>query len=536
MRKLLTTRASIELNAKLSTWCSGRTKKRKTHGVRSLDAIISSMAQAKRAFAPLGPEFIQASLEKHSILLSSVASTDSGLKEEIQDYIKDLFPQNWAQRWNDQETLERGLTNRSISNGLTVRYPDPREDYIPSSTLVKTGPGKAHVIGRYHDRYAEWYRDCDDFNVKAVGVQDAGKIRVITKSIKELKVLQPLQYALHTHLKSHFPLMGRTLELADLQEVVDDMRPDEEPVSVDYEGATDSLHGDFQKELIETIIDRSGSWRLQALREIAGRELSLGRVIEYPDRSIRQRRGTLMGSLLSFPLLCALNSFVLRRAGCRKVIVNGDDGFTTMSKSMYNDWLSACKGVGLVVNNDKTYRSRNYVTINSRYFRISRTNEVHEIPVVVQGFFQSILDGRNFDSIHQRYRRIDLFKSYSKYRPSDLRPLGIPRCLGGLGGDISTAVEPREPSAKDWRSALGHWLLMKPLDLLQRDRRGVTDVDGTFYDNVASRLQTWSLLEEGFLEEPLRPIPCRNLRRLGTDEAIMKRVMREMSPRFGTRR
>jgi hypothetical protein len=534
VRKLLTTRASCELSSKLASYCSGRRKKKRCHGVRDVPAIVASMAQAKRGFANLDKSFVQEALEQHSVLLSTPATTDREIIDEVLAYAGDLFPVGWASKWNDGSDLEKGLSNRSISNGLTVRYPDPNEEYFPASSLVRTGPGTISVEERYKARYAEWYQTADDFTVKAVGVQDAGKIRVITKSIKELKVLQPLQYALHTHLKSHYPLMGRELQLNDIQRIVDEDR-EGIPTSIDYTGATDSLHGDFQKELIEFILDRAGNWRLQGLREIAGRELSLGRVIEYPDRSIRQQRGTLMGSLLSFPLLCLVNGFAMAKHGIKHFLVNGDDGFAMMSNEVYHDWLSTVGRLGLVVNHDKTYRSREYLTINSRYFRISMDHTVHEIPVVVQGAFRSIADGDNFDQLPQRFRSMSLYKRYCRFLPSDRRPLGIPRCLGGLGGDVTTSVEPYHTAIAEWRCAWAHWLCMKPLEVLPENRKvGKTFfLDSWHYHAKSSALQTWSLLEEGFLEKPVKPVRARNYSRLGSDYTIFRKVTEVMKPRFG---
>jgi hypothetical protein len=50
-------------------------------------------------------------------------------------------------------------------------------------------------------------------------------------------------------------------------------------------------------------------------------------LIEYPDGVGKQTSGQLMGSLLSFPLLCFLNDFIISHSGFErgKYLINGDD-------------------------------------------------------------------------------------------------------------------------------------------------------------------------------------------------------------------
>nr|QVG74773.1 RNA-dependent RNA polymerase [Riboviria sp.] len=89
-------------------------------------------------------------------------------------------------------------------------------------------------------------------------------------------------------------------------------------LSVDYTSATDGVDGSFMAALMERILMRSGDWTLKSLCHIAVREMMMGRDLLYPDRSVeKQRRGTLMGSLLSFPILCLWNESILRRTGWR---------------------------------------------------------------------------------------------------------------------------------------------------------------------------------------------------------------------------
>ncbi len=71
-------------------------------------------------------------------------------------------------------------------------------------------------------------------------------------------------------------------------------------------------------------------------------------------------RGQMMGSYLSFPLLCLQNflgfDFSRERAGLGKlpVLINGDDILFQCPKSFAPEWMSVVKDLGLEVEVTKT--------------------------------------------------------------------------------------------------------------------------------------------------------------------------------------
>jgi len=220
----------------------------------------------------------------------------------------------------------------------------------------------------------------------------------------------------------------------------------------------------------------------------------MGRNIFYPDgTSVTQERGSLMGSPLSFPLLCLVNAFTLHMAGVKRYLVNGDDGLCFMSKSQLDCWRTISQRLGLKVNEAKTYWSFNLVTINSRYFRYTN-GRFTEIPIVQPGLFLSEVSGTNYDLIPDPWKWV--YKRYCKFHNHEHRPLGIPLCLGGLGGTIPGIRFDTMLPARDYRAACRHWMRMKRSPHLWRS---IHSVRCEKIDPIASREYTWLNPLKGFL-------------------------------------
>jgi hypothetical protein len=94
----------------------------------------------------------------------------------------------------------------------------------------------------------------------------------------------------------------------------------------------------------------------------------------------QQKRGQLMGSITSFPILCMINAAVCRWA-CEladrrvwslndvRLAVNGDDCVFRADKSVYKFWQQLGKAVGLEESLGKTYVSRDFIEINSTMYK-----------------------------------------------------------------------------------------------------------------------------------------------------------------------
>jgi len=103
--------------------------------------------------------------------------------------------------------------------------------------------------------------------------------------------------------------------------------------------------------------------------------------------SFLQQQGQLMGSMISFPLLCTVNAAMLRLAVERwlrergddrhlslyqiPALINGDDILFRGSRRLDDIWQELCPQVGFYESIGKSYISKEWVQINSRTFDVS---------------------------------------------------------------------------------------------------------------------------------------------------------------------
>jgi hypothetical protein len=162
------------------------------------------------------------------------------------------------------------------------------------------------------------------------------------------------------------------------------------PVSGDYEAATDNLDPEVSEIVLDELCRQLGvpyEERVLLFRALTGH------VIEGRP----QRWGQLMGSPISFPILCLANLGINRLTqeilgmprvhlseylGCR---VNGDDVFLTLPVSGYGFWKRMVSLVGLTPSPGKNYVCPDLAVMNSDLFSIKRFPhhcEVERIPTL----------------------------------------------------------------------------------------------------------------------------------------------------------
>jgi hypothetical protein len=232
------------------------------------------------------------------------------------------------------------------------------------------------------------------------------KVRVISKGESlPYYAMKPLQKIMHSALKKIpcFRLIGRPLDVTDLIDLntsssepryyddeslsSDDIDPqcfeEEEWFSIDYSAATDDLSWLYSGRILRYIISGlSEDEQGLALRVLGPHDLY------YPTRDGpkrfrgRQRNGQLMGSILSFPILCLANFGVYLQTMrdlhlshhwsykqiISRVIINGDDMLYRAPKSKWEEHISVGKSVGLNMTVGKAYHHRSYANVNSTSF------------------------------------------------------------------------------------------------------------------------------------------------------------------------
>lgn len=226
-------------------------------------------------------------------------------------------------------------------------------------------------------------------NVSVVVLPEPDKTRVITTGPADRYWLaRGIQKVTHEALRNHptFRLIGEPLTEAHLARL---RRSDEESyLSGDYKSATDLLHPDLSRAAVRQISECCG-WGEELMRfyeeGLVGATIAGSKDVNRPDTP--QVWGQLMGSPLSFPILCivnaAMNRFVieLSQGGLRQrmglkdcpLLINGDDVAAVLHDTCYPFWNEVVADGGLIPSVGKNYFSKEFVIINSTYFRARNT-------------------------------------------------------------------------------------------------------------------------------------------------------------------
>lgn len=220
-------------------------------------------------------------------------------------------------------------------------------------------------------------------------VLEPNKIRVISKgNALPYYTCKPLQLLIHGLMKKVpcFRLIGRPLTALDIHDIASHV-PEDRALSslyrwcsVDYSAATDGLSWKYSSRIFMTIL---GALPLDFLRNAFN---VLGpHVLHYPNpdgkgatcRGI-QTNGQLMGSILSFVILCLANLGVFLLAFTRAMqrpchekiledlLINGDDMVYAYPETVYHQNVDIGRKVGLEMSVGKAYTHREYLNINSQ--------------------------------------------------------------------------------------------------------------------------------------------------------------------------
>jgi len=220
----------------------------------------------------------------------------------------------------------------------------------------------------------------EDNQVEPVGLAEPLKVRVISKG-------PPLRYTL---LKGIQKLMWKTLSLhptflvdrpisADiLSKRIGNLGSQEYYISGDYKAATDNIDPRLSEACVDEICK---IWCLDPdlrrifLDALTNHTIAYREDDDLPYRYFRQRWGQLMGSPVSFPILCLINAALSRYAAFPHLrlrdcpmLINGDDIVFRSSESSYLRWLEQTKLGGLTSSVGKTYISDKFLCMNSTFY------------------------------------------------------------------------------------------------------------------------------------------------------------------------
>lgn len=213
--------------------------------------------------------------------------------------------------------------------------------------------------------------------VKAHAIPEPLKVRMITIGTAKnwpLKVVQLKMFEALRDFSIFSPCWDNKIEM----EI--DFQKDNIFLSGDYSNATDGLHW----EVSQLILNRIGEVvqkKYPLLSELYQLE-SGHHVVDYPSwtkiPSIIQTNGQLMGSLLSFPVLCLANAFTLtslfKDYHLGKAVpakIHGDDLLAYIPKDRYPEWKKLASNIGLEPSLGKNYTDPHWGSIDSQVFHFN---------------------------------------------------------------------------------------------------------------------------------------------------------------------
>nr|UJQ92789.1 MAG: putative RNA-dependent RNA polymerase [Narnaviridae sp.] len=345
---------------------------------------------------------------------------------------------NLSDRW-EQNIMEGTLSFRQAGSPFYAceaergLYP-ARKDYVSTSVVFDPIPP-------FHQP-----------RVEAVAIKEPLKVRMITKAEKEVRCLKPLQMSLFRYLKTQpqFALTHgvswsdeRTWDeklewiyrIEALIKGINDRSSSEDLwLSGDYTAATDNFPMSVTEALLEGILTGIDH---EPTRKWARYELSPHRILYPNGKSGVQTSGQLMGSLLSFPLLCFLNDFIVRKSGFLPghYLINGDDVVAKGPRDVIANWRRLAPQVGLSLSLGKNYIDPHFCCVNSQLFYDAEVQHTGKASTIVR---RGRSLGACFSEAQFYYPgSVEIYSNFIRKNITLLREtpqsLYIPTHLGGLG-------------------------------------------------------------------------------------------------------
>nr|UJQ91971.1 MAG: putative RNA-dependent RNA polymerase [Botourmiaviridae sp.] len=222
-------------------------------------------------------------------------------------------------------------------------------------------------------------------------VETGGKWRIVSVADAEMNILRPLHLAIYNRLSRFDWLLRGEASVGRFKKFT--YQPDQVFVSGDYTSATDNLNFHIQREILGAVLEGARAVPT-GVKELAFRSQQIKLAVRRDDKEVvvDQKRGQLMGNLLSFPLLCLVNYLGFRwfggveRTKGLPVRVNGDDIVFRSSRSVYESWARGVSGAGLTLSPGKTMVDSRYFSLNSTMF-VARGTKVKRVPCIRSSAF-----------------------------------------------------------------------------------------------------------------------------------------------------
>lgn len=297
----------------------------------------------------------------------------------VRQEIGRLYPKGWDSNYSEAvETASPNLSSCLEGGGRS----GGSQGYWAARTSIEEFRGLC-ISGEFPDHFPIT-------DAEAIVVQSAGKPRPLTKFSAHAVVLEPLHRTIYNRLSSFRWLQRGDVSAESLSKagfssgwgVL---------TSGDYKSATDNL----PIEVAEIILDEM---RLRSCHVPAGVWNYARRIlrphVEWKGGQFIPSVGQMMGSYLSFPLLCLQNylafNFTKLQMGYKEktpVLINGDDILFQSSRDLSRYWMANVGKFGLTVEETKTSTSESFGTLNSTLCRWHGSSLV-PVPTVRMGLLK----------------------------------------------------------------------------------------------------------------------------------------------------
>jgi len=235
------------------------------------------------------------------------------------------------------------------------------------------------------------------------------KIRTITASnAYPYAIAKGMQMDMHSYFKQfrQFQLIGKPLVTEDISILNKSRKAGELIASGDFSAATDNISIVLTKICFEKILKMfCDTNNITSKRQIdVLRSVLYEHEIEYPTQeqlfdciveldedgrtpdvldNVVMQNGQLMGSVLSFPILCLINLVTYwiavepetRDFMDLRVMINGDDILFCATPDAYQKWLDTLPQAGLIPSPGKNFFCDSYCTVNSALFSCKQVLE-----------------------------------------------------------------------------------------------------------------------------------------------------------------
>lgn len=390
---------------------------------KNLCIVYTAFQGLKKGFMPGRPDMIDKSLLSHKrALVDKDPTADESLLDCCDRVAGELFedftPPSTFSNFNlfsRNSTIDSNFSNGGMLGALRdLAHADDKRGCAPSDTLVGMVQIRNSVIEvrSYLFEFSELVEQRAKFqrreffsepSAQPYCIIEPMKIRIITKpgTFQHFGV-KSVQKAMWRHLYNHdsgfFKLIGSTVDECQIASVLRSWRPGMKFVSGDYSGATDNLKGDVTRRIAQRILGSldpvtfQWCWRTLAPSRIIYKRChpKYGNILDsykykYEDLGEQmQRNGQLMGSILSFVILCVANyaayvhsletfygrKFTVQEVKEEKpVAVNGDDILFCAENSFYAHWRNVIQSFGFEPSIGKNLFSDEILQINSALFK-----------------------------------------------------------------------------------------------------------------------------------------------------------------------